>query len=65
MSLITIVIVLIVVGLLLWLVETYIPMNPTIKRIIDALVIIVVVLWLLQVFGVLGAAQSVKIVPLR
>ena len=65
MSLISIVVVLIVIGVLLWLVETYIPMNPTIKRIIEALVIIVVVLWLLQVFGVLSTAQSVKIQPIR
>ncbi len=65
MSLITLVIVLIVVGILLWLMETYVPMNATIKRIIEAIVIIVVVLWLLDVFGILGAAQSVKVVPLR
>jgi hypothetical protein len=65
MSLIGLVIVLIVIGVLLWLLETYIPMNPTIKRIIDAVVIIVVVLWLLQVFGVLNAATAVQVQPIR
>lgn len=65
MSLIAIVLTLIVVGVLLWLMETYIPMNATIKRIIQAIVVIVVVLWLLQVFGVLGAVNSVKVVPLK
>lgn len=65
MSLIGIVIVLIVVGVLLWLVETYIPMNPTIKRILEAIVIIVVVLWLLQVFGVLSTVSSVKVQPIK
>lgn len=65
MSLIGIVVVLIVVGVLLWLMETYIPMESTIKRIIQAVVIIVVVLWLLQVFGILGTVNSVKVVPLR
>jgi len=65
MSLITIVIALIVVGVLLWLMETYVPMDATIKRIIEAIVIIVVVLWLLQVFGILSAANQVKIEPIR
>ena len=65
MSLLAIVVTLIVVGVLLWLVETYIPMNPTIKRILEAIVIIVVVLWLLQVFGVLGSVGSVKVQPIK
>jgi len=45
------VVTLIVIGVLLWLVTTYIPMEPTIKRILVAVVIIAVVLWLLQLFG--------------
>lgn len=65
MSLIAIVITLLVVGVLLWLMDSYIPMNATIKRIIQAVVVIVVVLWLLQIFGVLGAVNSVKVQPLR
>jgi hypothetical protein len=43
----------IVIGVLLWLATTYIPMNPTIKSILVAAVVICLVLWLLQVFGVL------------
>ncbi len=65
MSLLALVLVLIVIGVLLWLMETYIPMDVTIKRIIQAVVIIVVVIWLLQVFGVLGAVNSVHIQPVR
>lgn len=65
MSLIGIIIVLIVVGVLLWLAETYIPMDPTVKRIIQAIVLIVVVLWLLQVFGVLSAANAVTVHPIK
>jgi hypothetical protein len=61
MSLITVVLVLIVVGVLLWLVEKYIPLDPTIKRIIEILVIVVVVLWLLQLFGLLQLVNTVKI----
>lgn len=51
MSLITVIIVLIIVGVLLWLVNTYIPMAGSIKTIINVVVIIAVILWLLQVFG--------------
>ena len=50
MPILTIVIVLIVVGVLLWLVNTYIPMQRTIKNILNAVVVIIVVIWLLQVF---------------
>lgn len=50
MSLISLVIVLIVVGVLLWLVNTLIPMDGKIKQIINVVVVIVVVLWLLQIF---------------
>ena len=65
MSLVGLVLVLIVIGVLLWLVDTYIPMNPTIKRIIEGLVIIVTVLWILQVFGILGSVTAVKVQPIR
>lgn len=51
MPLLQIVIALIVVGVLLWLVNSFIPMQATIKSILNAVVIIVVVLWLLNVFG--------------
>jgi hypothetical protein len=50
MSLISIVVVLIVVGVLLWLANTYIPMDPKIKQIMNAVVVIAVVLWLLAIF---------------
>ena len=51
MPLITVVITLGVVGLLLWLVNRYIPMQGQIKGILNGVVMIVVVLWLLKVFG--------------
>jgi len=50
MSLIDLVVVLIVVGLLLWLVNTYIPLDGKIKQIINVVVVIAVVLWLVQLF---------------
>jgi len=61
MSLITIVVTLIVVGVLLWLVNTYIPMDGKIKKIINIVVVVVVVLWLLNVFGVWGHLRDVRV----
>ena len=61
MPLINLVIVLIVVGVLLWLVNTYIPMDRKIKNILNIVVVIVVVLWLLQVFGVLGSMDTLRV----
>jgi len=61
MPLITVVIVLIVVGVLLWLVNTYLPMDGKIKSILNAVVVIVVVLLLLQAVGVLGSLSSIRI----
>jgi hypothetical protein len=51
MPLVTVVLTLCVVGVLLWLVNRYIPMQGTIKGILNAVVVIVVVLWLLKVFN--------------
>ncbi len=61
MSLINVVIILIVVGVLLWLVNNYIPMDSKIRSILNAVVIIVVVLWLLQAFGILGSLGGVRV----
>ena len=56
MPLINLVIVLIVVGVLLGLVNHYIPMDGKIKQILNVVVVIAVVVWLLNVFGILGSA---------
>jgi hypothetical protein len=61
MPLINLVIVLIVVGVLLWLVNTYIPMDGKIKTILNVVVVIAVVIWLLQAFGVLGSLDSIRV----
>jgi hypothetical protein len=49
-----VIITLIVVGVLLWLVNSYIPMDGKIKNILNVVVVIVVILWLLNIFGVFG-----------
>ena len=59
--LINIIIVLIVVGVLLWLVNTYIPMDSKIKSILNAVVVICVVLWLLQAFGIIGSLNTIRV----
>lgn len=61
MPLISVAITLIVVGVLLWLVNTYIPMDGKIKSILNAVVVIVVILWLLQAFGVLGSLGGIHV----
>lgn len=61
MPLLTILMVLIVVGVILWLVNTYIPMDRKIKNILNAVVVIVVVIWLLKVFGLLGPLKNINI----
>ena len=61
MPLLTVLIVLIVVGVLLWLVNNYIPMDGKIKSILNAVVVICVVIWLLQVFGIIGSLNAVRI----
>ena len=58
MPIIQLIVVLAVIGLLLWLVNTYIPMAEPIKRIINIIVIIAVIFWLLNVFGILDMGPS-------
>jgi len=61
MPLTQLVLTLIVVGVLLWLVNRYIPMQSTIKSILNGIVVIGVVLWLLQVFGLLSHLSSIRV----
>ena len=61
MSLVSVVVVLIVVGVLLWLVNRFIPMEGRIKSILNAVVIIAVVLWLLSLFGVFGFLSGIRV----
>jgi len=61
MSLITVVLVLIAVGVVLYLINNYIPMDHKIKTIVNIVVVIVVVVWLLQAFGIIGGIGSMKL----
>ena len=61
MDLFSIIIVLVVAGVLLWLINTYVPMQGTIKSLLNGVVVIVLVIWLLQAFGVLSGIGSPRI----
>ena len=61
MPLIQLVEVLIVVGVLLWLVNRFIPMQATIKSILNAVVVIAVVLWILNATGLLHSFSGIRI----
>jgi hypothetical protein len=63
MDLIQLVVILILVGVLLWLVNTYVPMDAQIKQILNLVVVIAVVLWLLTVFGVLPLGHRIRVGP--
>ena len=58
-TLINLLIVLVLVGVLLWAINNYLPMDQKIKKILNVAVVVIVVLWLLQAFGVLGDRKSV------
>jgi uncharacterized membrane protein YhdT len=61
MSLISLAVTLIVIGVLLWLVNTYIPMDGKIKKILNVVVVVCVVVWLLFAFGVLNNTGDIRV----
>ena len=65
MSLISLVITLVVVGVLLWLVNAYIPMDAKIKKILNIVVVICVIVWLLFAFGVIDRSSDIRVPRLQ
>jgi 1-acyl-sn-glycerol-3-phosphate acyltransferase len=61
MSLISLIIILVVVGFALWGINSYIPMQGGIKKMLNVVVIIVVAIWLLSVFGVIGDLTTIHV----
>ena len=61
MSLISLAVTLIVIGVLLWLVNTYIPMDGKIKNILNVVVVVCVVVWLLFAFGILNHSGNIRV----
>jgi cytochrome b subunit of formate dehydrogenase len=61
MSLITILVVLIVTGVVLWLVNSFIPMQSTVKSILNIVVVIVLIVWLLKAFGLFDSLLNIHV----
>ena len=61
MPLVNLVIVLIVVGMALWLINTYIPMASSIKTILNVVVVVAVAIWVLQAVGMWGRITNYKV----
>jgi hypothetical protein len=60
MSLISIVVVLVIVGVVLWLIENHVPMSAPIKTVLRVVVVLVLCLWLLQSFGIVGPVINLR-----
>ncbi len=65
MTLVNIVVILVVVGLVMWLINTYIPMAGAIKSLLNIVVFVVVLIWILQTFGIIGAIPGVRMPALK
>jgi len=61
MPLLTVLLVIIVAGVVLWLVNTYIPMDGKLKKILNIVVVIVVIIWLLRIFGLLDFLKDITV----
>ncbi|EKD31606.1 MAG: hypothetical protein ACD_77C00293G0004 [uncultured bacterium] len=61
MPLLTVLLVLIIAGVVLWLVNTYIPMDGKIKKILNIVVVIIVIIWLLRIFGLLDFLKDINL----
>ena len=61
MSLIALLVLIVAVGVILWAVNTYIPMEPNIKKLLNIVVIVVLVLWLLSLFGILPDLNAIRV----
>lgn len=61
MPILTIVVVLIIVGVVLWLLNNYVPMDRTIKSILNIVVVIAVIIWLLKAFGIFDNVKNFKV----
>jgi hypothetical protein len=61
MPLVNIVLIIVAVGLVMWLINTYIPMAAAIKSLLNVVVFVVVLIWILRIFGVVGEIPGVHI----
>ena len=61
MPLLQLIVVLVLVGVALWAINAYIPMQATIKKILNIAVVVIVILWLLTLFGLLPSINAIHV----
>lgn len=61
MSIISLLVGLVVIGLIWWLIETYVPLPPPIKTVIRVVLVLLLCLWLLQVFGIWRGGPELRL----
>lgn len=61
MSLLTIILVLVIVGFIMWAINTLIPMSPNVKKLLNIAVVVFLVLWLLNIMGVFSYLRPIRI----
>ena len=65
MTLVDIVVILVIAGLIMWLINTYIPMASAIKSLLNIVVFVVLLIWVLQSLGIVGEVAGIRIPPLK
>jgi len=65
MTLVDIAVILVIAGLLMWLINTYIPMAAAIKSLLNIVVFVVLLIWVLQSLGIIGGIAGIRIPPLK
>jgi len=65
MTLVDIVVILVIAGLVMWLINTYIPMAGAIKSLLNILVFVVLLIWVLQTLGIIGEVAGIRIPPIK
>ena len=61
MPIFTLIFILVVIGVIMWAVNAYIPMQPSIKKILNIAVVVLVVLWLASVFGLIPSGANIRV----
>ncbi len=61
MSILSVILVIVVVGVLLWALNSFVPMDSKVKSILNIVVVLLLIIWLLQAFGVIGALGGVRV----
>jgi hypothetical protein len=61
MPILTIILIIVLVGVLLWALNSFVPMDSKVKSILNVVVVICLIIWLLQAFGILGGLSNVRV----